>query len=132
MTGSLQEGFVICFFFLILKYIWYLHISRLKCNKHDRLVTNGTNVLCRLCFCVSKSLLIFSLLQSLLCGVEWVQTPVVPSYTQPCIVCSVLIQNQQGEFHKWDMERWWFILCLSFMPIRHFHFLQILKGAERF
>lgn len=25
-----------------------------------------------------------------------------------------------------------FILCLTFMPKRHFHFLQILKGAERF
>lgn len=116
----ISEG--VCYvFFLILKYIWYLHISRRKCNKNDSLVTNGTNILCRWCFCVSKSLLVFSLLQSLLCRIEWVQTPNVPSYSHSCIVCSVLIQNQQGEFHKWDIERW-FILCLTFMPIRHLIF----------
>lgn len=63
MYVRLIRGRVCYIFFLILKYIWYLCISRKKCNKNDRLVTNGTKILCR-CFCVSKSLLIFSLLQN--------------------------------------------------------------------
>lgn len=64
MYIRLIKGRVCYIFFLILKYIWYLHISRQKCNKNDRLVTNGTKILCRWRFCVRKSLLVFSLLQN--------------------------------------------------------------------
>lgn len=108
MYVRLIRGRVCFVFFLILKYIWYLCISRQKCNKNDRLVTNGTKTLCRWRFCVRKSLLSF------FSAPEWMHISNVPSYCHSCIVCSLLIQKQQGGFHKWDIERW-------FYPVSHIY-----------